>query len=501
MPTLGIELSDAGLRAATCTGGEARVLDVADRTGATDWPGFAYHEGAHFTFGRAAEDMWFVHPRRVAHTFWAKLAHDSVSTLNVVNRSPSFSELAFFFLREYAARLAATAGVPTSLVLAVPGSYLKDETTEDEKIGLLLGMMSELRLPLAGIVDMACAALCDPRAPGFNPTLPVVVIDVQLEGADLTLLAIDGKLERKHFLHLPNSGYAQLLKHLTATMGNRFLRHTAFDILEDGRVEQTFFRQTKDFLESGADEHRYQLNTASRNYEMLGKHDQLVADTQGFVSTLVQGLHSFVDHTAHAPGLCTLALTARTAGLPGLEARLRAAGFMRQIRLPAGAAAAGAARIGEQRLRPPEDVAEVPVETSVPLSDTRRMTTTAWEARLQKSRQAEPRLAPTHAILDGIGHSLAGAGRFTIGSAGDQTDVALPEAFNTLDDCLVPLIRDNGRVWFVDAAPPGDTPNGGPPPRIAVEAGDRLTIRCGPASAEVIFAHCPANGAHTKLDR
>ncbi len=496
MPTLGIELCDAALRAATCTDTEPRLLDVADGNGATDWPGFIYQEGSKFTFGRAAEDMWFVHPRRVAHTFWAKLAHDSASTLNVANRSPSFSELAFFFLREYSGRLTAAAGAPTSVVLAVPGSYLRDAATEDEKVGLLLGMASELKLPLAGIVDMACACLCDPRAPGFNPTLPVVVVDVQLEGTDLTLLAVDEKLERKHFLHLPNSGYAQLLKHLTATMGNRFLRQTAFDILEDGRVEQTFFRQTKDFLESGLDEHRYQLNTASRNYEMLAKHDQLVSDTHGFVSTLVQGLHSFVDHTAHAPGLCTVALTARSAALPGIEARLRTAGFMRLLRLPVGAAAAGAARIGEQRLRPPADLADVSVEKSVPLSDTRRITTTVWEVRLHKSRGAEPRLAPTHAILDGVGHSLAGNGRFMIGPSADGAHLALPESFNTVDDCVVPLVRDNGRLWFVDPAPPGDATAATPPPRVAVEAGDRLIIRCGPAAAEVIFAHCMANGAH-----
>jgi hypothetical protein len=491
MPTHGIELCDAAIRAAICTGSETRLLDVADRQGATEWPGFVFHEGANYTFGRAAEDMWFVHPRRVAHTFWAKLAHDSISSLNLATRPPSFSELAFFFLREYAGRLTATAGAPTSLVLAVPGTYLKDDETEEEKVGLLLGMATELKLPLAGLVDMACAALCDPRAPGFNPTLPVVVVDVQLEGADLTLLAADDRLERKHFLHLPNSGYAQLLKHLTATMGNRFLRHTAFDILEDGRVEQTFFRQTKSFLEHGSDEHRYQLNTATRNYEMLAKRDQLVTDTAAFVTTLVQGLHAFLDHTAHAPGLCTIALTARTAALPGLEAKLRAAGFVRHLRLPVGAAAAGAARIGEQRLRPPADLADVPVERAVPLSDTRRAATTAWEARLQKSRHAEPRPAPTHAILDGVGHSLAGSGRFSIGAANDGANLALPESFNALGDCLVPLVRENGRLWFVDPAAPAGTTA----PRVAVETGDRLTIRCGPAAAEVLFAHC-ANGAH-----
>ena len=493
--TLGLELCDAGFLTAACETLEPRLLEIADGNGATDWPGFVYHEGANYTFGHAAEDMWFVHPRRVAHAFWSKLAHEP-SALTVAGKPPSFSELAFFFLREFTQRLATAAGPLEKIVLAVPGSYLKDSASEEEKIGLLLGMADELKLPLAGIVDLACAALCDPRSPGFNFTVPVVVVDVQLEGTDLTLFAADERLERKHFLHLPSSGSAHLLKHLTATMGNRFLRHTAFDILEDGRIEQTFFRQTKDFLFSQAAEHRYQINTASRNYEMSAKHDQLAADSQAFVATLVQGLQSFIDQIAHTPALCTVALTARAAVLPGLDVKLRSAGFVRQLRLHPGAAACGAAHIGANRLRVPTDVAEVPVECSVPLTDTRRLSAAAWEARLQKARaRREPLPSPTHAIVDGIGHGLAGAGRFTIGGAGTQADLMLPESFPATDDCVVPLLREGGRLWMVDAT--ATRFGSEAEPRVAIEAGDRLTIRCGAASAEILFVHC-ANSAKSR---
>ena len=488
MPTIGLELCDAGFLTAAHDQSETKLFAVADRQGATDWPGFAYHEGNTFSFGRAAEDMWFVHPRRVAHTFWSKLAHDSVSTLSLTGRPPSFSELSFFYLREFHQRLVAATGTPEKLVLAVPGSYLKDSASEEEKIGLLLGMATELKLPLAGIIDMACAALCDPRAPGFNPSRPVVVVDVHLEGADLTLLTADERLERKQFIHLPGSGQAHLLKHLTATMGNRFLRHTAFDILEDGRVEQMFFRQTKDFLLSGSDEHRYQINTSARTYELLAKHEQLTNDAQAFVTTLVHGVQSFVDHVAHTPALCTVALTARSCAVPGLEAKLRTAGFTRQIRLPAGAAAAGAARIGANRLSVPTDLSDVPVELGVPLSDTRRVAAAAWEVRLQKSRRSDPRPAPTHAILDGAGHSLGTTSRFTVGAANARADLALPETFSS-DDCVVSLVRDSGQLWFID---PTAAKHGESAPRASVDSGDRLVLKSGNSTAEVLFAHCPA---------
>lgn len=487
MPTIGLELCDAGFLTAASDHSDTKLLAIADSKGATDWPGFAYHEGSHFSFGRTAEDMWFVHPRRVAHAFWSKLAHDTVSTLNIPTRSPSGSELSFFFLREFIQQLIAASGPLEKIVLAVPGSYLKDAAAEEEKVGLLLGMAAELKLPLAGIVDMACAALCDPRAPGFNPTLPVVVVDVHLEGADFTVLTVEERLERKNFFHLPNSGYAHLLKHLTATMGNRFLRHTAFDILEDGRVEQIFFRQTKNFMVSGAQEHRYQINTATRNYELLAKHEQLTSDANAFVATLVHGVQSFVDHAALAPGLCTVALSARSAGVPGLEAKLRAVGFSRQIRLPAGAAAAGAARIGVNRLAVSSDLSDVAVEIAMPLSDTRRAATRAWELRFQKARHSESRPAPTHAIIEGLGHALGSGARFTIGAANARPNLTLPASFCG-DDCLIPLVRDAGRLWFID---PTIVHSGEVTPRVPVETGDRLSLKTGAVSAEVLFAYCP----------
>lgn len=486
-------MCDAAFQAAVCKNNSVDCLSVTDAGGGVDWPGFAYFDGQKYAFGRPAEDQWFVHPRRVVHTFWARLAHEP-STIGPIGKASAFSELAYHFFRDYLQRANAVSSAD-KIVLAVPGAYLKDPATEEEKIGLLLGMAGELKMPLAGFVDMACAAVCDPRSPGFNPALPVVVVDLHLEGADVTLLGTEDRLERRDFIHLPHSGYAQLLKHLTAMMGNRFLRHTAFDILEDGRIEQMFFRQTKDFVLSGAAEHRFQINTATRTYEMLAKREQLVADSQAFVTTLVQGIQTFLLNSPHASEPCTIALSDRATRLPGLEVRLRAVGLHRILRLAAGAAACGAARLGESRLKLADDLADAPVETAVPVDLARRTVAAAWDARLQKLRNlGSPKPVPTHVILDGIGHPISNAGRFTIGVSQIGADVLLPETFNSADDCAIPLIREGGRLWFVDNSvrSASGNPAGA---KTSVESGDRLTIRCGDASADVLFAHCnTANG-------
>ena len=146
----------------------------------------------------------------------------------------------------------------------------------------------------------------------------------------------------------------------------------------------------------------------------------------------------------------------------------------------------------------PADLGDVPVETAVPIDLARRSTAAEWEARLQKLRQPPPNLpSPTHVILDGVGTALGTASRFTIGLPGIGADIALPESFNAADDCTVPLIRDGGRLWFVDTALRS---SGGTVPaisaRTAIDTGDRLTIRCGTSSVEFIFAHCGSgNGA------
>ena len=353
--------------------------------------------------------------------------------------------------------------------------------------------LDEARLELAWAIE---ADLSGASLKGAN-LFQAQLLRANLDGADLTLFTTDDKVTRRDFIHLPQSGYAQLLKHLTGSMGNRFLRHTAFDILEDGRIEQTFFRQTKDFLVTDAAEYRFHINTATRGYEMTAKREQLAADTGAFVTTLVQSLQGFLSRSAYDTDPCTIALTERATHLPGLESKLRAAGFSRLLRLPRGTAACGAARIGASRLSVPADLADVPVETAVPLADTRRLVSTQWDARLLKNRDAGARLAPTHAILGGIGHALARHPRFTIGLAELGADLPLPDGFSAASDCAVPLLHEGGRLWFVDTTP-GRAANGADHPagRTPVESGDRLTIRCGSVSAEVLFAHCPvANGA------
>lgn len=495
MPVYGISLCDAGFEAAALgtNDGEIHPVHPEGGEGPLGWMGLAYHDGQKFAFGRRAEDAWLVHPRQVSHNFWGRLSREP-GPLLVGGKHPSFSQLAFYFLRDLQDALTA-AGPMEKVALAIPGAYLKDAATEDEKVGLLLGMAAELKLPLSGVVDMACAALGDPRVDYFDLALPVLLVDVHLHVAEITLLRPDraGAIRREAFSLLPQSGYGELLRIVTTAMGNRFLRHTTFDILEDGRIEQAFYRQCKQFLLSRAAEHRFQINTANRTYELTATREQLAADTATFTQALVTGAQALLPRVNGRIEACTVALSERTALLPGVASRFRAAGLGRMLRLPAGAAAVGAARLAAQRDVAP-DLAEIPVDTIAPPVADRAKRKVELSLRVFKARgsgQGVP--PPTHAICEGLGHLLNGQAAFTIGVRGTGVDLPLPEDFTAAAaNCRVRLQREEGRWWLIDE---DQTDAVG---RTAMEAGDRLVLRCGDAESEVLFAHCaPAHAQRT----
>ncbi len=144
------------LRAATCREDrDPRLQAFTDEQGLPDWPGFAYHDGQKVSFGRAAEDNWFVQPARASsHAFWSERTRVEAAVMSVDAGRPRHSpELGFDFSAGIFPPARFTAGgVPDKVVLAVARrNALKDTATEEEKVGLLLGMWAELKLPLAGI--------------------------------------------------------------------------------------------------------------------------------------------------------------------------------------------------------------------------------------------------------------------------------------------------------------------------------------------------------------
>lgn len=485
MAVLGIELCDAGFEAALPRDGQDGY-PLLETAGPLGWLGLACQDGARTGFGPTAEELWYVRPKQVTHECWSRLSHEA-APLGLAGRPLSYSQLAYFFLRDYHDRIAAAAGAPDKAVLAVPGDYLLDPATEEERIGLLLGMATELKLPLAGIVDMAAAALCDPRLDYFDHHLPVLVVDIHLRGAELTLFQPEpeGRLQRRDFAKVAHIGFGELLRHITSTMANRFLRHTTFDIQEDGRIGQAFYRQTKEFLLSGVMGYHFQINTGTRTYELIATRDQLAADLAAFNQAVLQGTQAIFKKNAARSTRCTVALTARADLLPGLAGVLHAAGFPRVVHLAAGAAARGAARLGTLH-EVPAQLDDVPVLAAAPSELLPRASADRCIIRLVKARRQSLARRPTHAVCEGLGHLLDGQKVFTIGPAALSPDLTLPEEFDAAGSGCQILLEQADGLWWLPGSPVTQLHE-----RTLVEVGDRLTIHHGTNDTEVLFAYCP----------
>jgi len=255
MPSYGISLSDSGFEVAL-DHPELRLVAPEHGGGPLGWMGLAHHDGQKFFFGRPAEGVWFVHPRQICHHFWSRLSREA-STVSVEGRPPSFSQLAFFFLRDLQEKIV-TAGPMDKLVLAVPGAYLKDAATEDERVGLLLGMAAELKLPLVGIVDMAVAALCDARVDYFDPALPVIVVAAEpppafvaaaFRGGAADVLDLEGldqaRLLAHHIRALPED-VPHMLPGVAVFLGCRMKACFGHNDREDDSCQQNAHRADSD---------------------------------------------------------------------------------------------------------------------------------------------------------------------------------------------------------------------------------------------------------------
>jgi hypothetical protein len=487
MSIIGLEFCDAGLQVARETETGPEVIDLGG--GETGWPAVACQDGDTFRFGAEAEGMWFTHPRAVSHLFLEKLSHESSELSGKGGAALSFSQLAFYFLSDYAKRIGARSGTADKIVLAVPGRFLRDNATEEQTIGLLLGMASELKLPLVRIIDMGCAALGGSAARELPRGSPIVHVDVHLHAAEISVYRQEAQLVRRHYHHVPQTGYAPILRHLKNAMGNRFLRHTAFDIHEDRRLEQAFYQQTKDFLLGPGrleKEFLYQINTGRRSYQMPVTRAQLAADMQGFDQTLVTHVASVAHDQGISPSRCVVSLTDRAARIEGLEAKLRSAGFNRVLRLRPGAAAMGAAALGTD-WPTVSDLSDVPVEASVPLTLASAHELPV-EANLVRPSSLDGRPAPSHVIVDGIGRAIGEEG-LLIGTrhTHSQVDVSLPESFDAVGDYAVRVSRDGSRIRF-------ELPAGGTAlAPVDLVAGDRLCLIGAGQATEILLATCPAS--------
>jgi hypothetical protein len=265
-------------------------------------PAVAVAIGDDVQFGEPALRMSRVHPRQTHQQYFARLSGDPLP--GPAGRVRHHADLVYLHLLEWKPLIDAEGG---NVLLAVPGILSADQ------LGVLLGVMQEAGIGVAGFVDSAVAALT--RAAGSGRVLH---LDVLLQRAVLTELALNDEVRRTAAHEVPECGVGRLLDGWVNVIADRFVRETRFDPLHAAATEQQVFDQVYTWLARddhadlvievfhGGQTHRVELGWAT----LADKAEQRLRPVADALS-----------------GDVPVYLSARSARLPGLERLLRGTGI------------------------------------------------------------------------------------------------------------------------------------------------------------------------------
>jgi hypothetical protein len=323
---------------------------------------------------------------------------------------------------------------PEGLVLAVPAGYSR------EQLGLLLGVIGETGVSVAGLVDAGLAAS------SLAPAQPRVFhLELELHQALLTVLEYVGGerpgLKRTRYEIVPRRGLVSLQQTWMTLIAEEFVRKTRFDPLHEAASEQRLFDQLPDWIERVATQSPITLTMqfGERALEIELTREQFVAAAEAHYAELV----SLVQNARIAGIAIDLRLSHRVAALPGLRERFEALRDCAVSVLPQGAAALGALQFDAAIRRPADALALV---YHLPVSRA------AGDAIVSTHVEATPApLRPTHVLFQGrawriseqplaIGWSLNGAAR----------GLTLPHAAPGVSRSHCTLVRRNGSVLVED---------------------------------------------------
>lgn len=419
MATLGLELSDVGVSGVLISNdGSYRALKLGEHS--ERLPAYAYsHSGDdRLVFGTEAQELGQLHPRRVNSEFIDNL---SLQTTRFDGRQSkvAYSQIAYKFFAEIAARIKQDAENLDRVVLAVPGHYLERNDLSEQRLGILLGILKDLEVPVAGVVDMAAASLYSEGLWNVAEGERLFHVDLQLHATHISVFNKRYGLERVFFARQPQHGFAKMQERFSGALANRFLKQTAFDITEDRRLERAFHAQTREMLfqlgKSG--EALLEVSTKEMSRQMTVTRDLAALDLAPYVKVLTQLILRAVNDFADGGKAVQVLLSDRAAAVQGLKESIAAQGVGVVKALPAESAAFGAANFGKH-WELPDTIENVRVETGISLEPPSGDGLAAGPRRgpvgaIRLVRQGKS-LNPTHIVCDGLAYEL-GQGEFVIG--------------------------------------------------------------------------------------
>lgn len=358
-----------------------------------------------------------------------------------------------------------------AVLLAVPAGYSR------EQLGLLLGVINETGVRVAGLVDAALAACSLQPAPAR-----VLHLDLELHQALLTVLEYSGGehagLKRSRYEIALRHGLLDIQQSLVQFIAENFIRKTRFDPLHEAASEQRLVDQLPAWLAElqQSDTITLSFQFGERELQLEIERAQLIAAAEPHYQELLRLVQG-----ARVAGMpIELRVSQRVAHMPGLLEHLRTLRDCAIQVLPPAAAAWGALQYGSSIRRPADSLALV-YHLPVPRAESDESQTAEIEA-------TPPQLRPTHVLFQGRAWSI-NATPLTIGWAvdGRKRGLMLPSALPGISRAHCTLVLRNGAVMVEDHSTYGSFVNeervSG---RTTLTVGDRLRVGSPGVTLEMI---------------
>jgi FHA domain len=454
---LALELIDSGLLLARNRGETGEVL--------TEAPGLAVLDDDKTRTGNEAADRVRLKPLLAQTNFWRALGTEQLTRPSRLARTTA--DIAF---AQAEAILGPYKAEGESVLLAVPAGYSR------EQLALLLGVINETGVRVAGLVDAALAACSLEPAPAR-----LLHLDLEMHQAILTVLEYAGGersgLKRSRYEIALRNGVLDIQQTLMQFIAETFIRKTRFDPLHDASTEQHLVDRLPAWLGELREQEQITISMqfGERPLEIEIERAQLVAAVERHyveLLRLVQG--------ARVAGMqIELRLSQRIAAFPGLLERLGTLRDCEICQLPRGAAARGTLQY-EGTISRPDSLALVyhlPVARAA-----------GGEVSAAQPDATPAPLRPTHLLFQGRAWSISEQ-PLVIGWSVDtgRRSLTLPSASPGLSRSHCTVVRRNGSVMIEDHSTYGSYVNeervAG---RTALTVGDRLRLGSPGVTLELI---------------
>ena len=376
MRVIGLEISDAGIMAAEARSGKLLKVDGES----LESPGIALSEKKKLLVGQAADRRICQNPRFANNLFWDLMDGSPLSQPGY--EGLSHADLVYRHLKEI---WRAVKSHGDEVIMAVPSFFTQ------EQLGYILGMTSELSMPVRGFVTLAVASAVDPVDSDL-----IVHVDLSLHRAVITFLEPGERLTQTETVSLQAKGVSELASEWKKSIAREFVQKTRFDPLYQASSEQELHDRLPAVIAQLQDKESvaFEMKSGLHKHAVTLTRDLFTEKSGPLFADVVGAVESKRAKAGLRDETTALWVTHRITRIPGWKESLAALPHTRLFALELGAGARGAAKLSNLF-----DVQ--PGKRGVALLSSR-----PWPG-VSRREKASPEWLPTHVLHGAVAYPVS----------------------------------------------------------------------------------------------